>query len=140
MRCMSPDSVLIQNAARIPEADLYLRSVHVHDFVRWQSEDGKVDYAIDGGQGLGAYVRRVGHDGGRVFDWCLYDTDPFGLIAERLLWHTYGPEGKEPGRWRPISTLELDHLQAILKTQPHIKGTLTERVVQWWVAKKEQQH
>ena len=133
---MNPDSVLIQNAAWIPEADLYLRSVNIHDFIRWQSEDGKVDYAVDGGEGRGAYVRRVGYEGGRVFDWCLYDTDPFDLIAGRLLWGTFGKEGKEPRRWRPISSLELDHLQAILKTQPHIKGTLTERVVQHWAAEK----
>jgi hypothetical protein len=130
--------VLLQNACHIPEADLYLRSVNVHDFIQWRSEDGRVDYAIDGGHGRGAYVRRVGHDNGRVFDWCLYDDDPFDLIAERLLWGTFGKEGKEPRRWRPISTLELGHLQAILQTQSHIKGTLTERVVQHWATQKGQ--
>lgn len=130
-------ATLLQNAIWIPEADLYLRSVHRHDYIPWKSEDGIVDFAIDGGQGPGSYIRRVGTTGGRVVEWCLTDADPFELVAERLLWGTFGKDGKGPMKWRPIATLETNHLRAILRTQPHIRDTITERVVSYWLAHRE---
>jgi len=70
-------------------------------------------------------------------DWSLTEKDPFSLIAERLLWKTCGPEGKEPGRWVPLLECETSHLEAILKTQRHIKGTLVERVVCYLLEKRK---
>lgn len=126
---------LTQNALFLPEEDLYLKSAHVHDYVTHTLADG-VEVMIDGGLD---YIRHSVHRGAeaaRVVDWCLYDDSSWEAIAEGLLWGTYGKEGKGPLRYRPISTLELDHLRAILKTQDHIDRTLHQKVVCHWFIKK----
>ncbi len=132
---MSTPRQLTQNAIRIPSEDLYLKSSHVHDYVCHEPREGE-SYMVDGGldylrRGWGPTNKRDSFE-----DWSLYDDSPFDLVAERLLWGTRGPDGDQPLRHRPIATLALDHLQAILSTQAQIKGTLHERVVKYWVALK----
>ena len=122
---------LIQNAVFIPEKNLYLKSTHVHDCVIEVLDDGR-EVMIDGGL---EYVRRSVHPAERVIDLCLYDDSPFEAIAEGLLWGTYGKGGNQPLRYRPISTLELDHLIAIRDTQFHISARIRQ-VVEYWIAHK----
>ncbi len=123
---------LIQNALYVPEKDLYLKSTHVHDYVSIQLDDG-TEVCTDGGT---FYLHRTVHRDGRVVEWDLYEDDPFERVAERLLWGTYGKPAKLPMRHRPIASFDLDHLQAILKTQSHVKGTLHQKVVYYWWATK----
>jgi hypothetical protein len=50
-------------------------------------------------------------------------ADPGVVVTEaqaNLLWGTYGKSGKEPLKWVRLIDCETDHLQAILRTQPHI--------------------
>ncbi len=127
---------LVQNAVYLPEKDLYLKSTHVHDYIT-HTLAGNVEVMLDGGLD---YVRRNVHrgtDAARIVDWCLYDNTPFSEITQKFLWGTRGVKGDQPLRWRPIASLDLDHLQAILKTQPQIRGTLAERVIKWWVKEKK---
>lgn len=131
-----PTGKLIQNAFRVPEEDLYIRSTSSHDFVTWTSKDGRASLSADGGN---TYVRRVGADGGRTVDWCLYDSDPFELIAERLLWGSYGETGTAPIVHRPIAEFAPDHLRNILTIQLHSSkggpmGVLYQRVIEHWLA------
>jgi hypothetical protein len=126
---------LIQNAIYIPSEDLYLKSVHVHDYVSHEPREG-YSWSVDGGLdylrcGWGPTNKRDSFE-----DWSLYEDDPFERIAERFLWGTYGKPATFPMRYRPIASFTLDHLQAILATQQQIKGKLVERVVQHWVTLK----
>ncbi len=127
------DVHIVQNALFIPEKDIYLKSSHVHDFDSYALSGESVIFT-DGGL---SYIRRSQLPAGRVIKWDLYSNDSFETVAQRLLWQTFGPKGDQPGRHRPISTLELDHLKAILATQGHIRGTIYEEVVRYWIEKKE---
>ncbi len=135
---LPPRPQLVQNAVWIAEEDVYLKSSHQHDYVShsWTDSKGVPRHlSIDGGC---AYVKKVGdfHLGpDHLVDWCLYEDSPFEAVAEALLWGTFGPKGDQPLRWRPISTLELNHLIAIRDTQHHI-SPLTRRVVEHWIDAK----
>ena len=36
-------------------------------------------------------------------------------------WGTYGKSGSDPLKWKKLIDCETEHLEAILRTQPHIK-------------------
>jgi len=119
---------LIQQAVYSPEHGLYFKSAHVHDYVTITFADGST-YSIDGGT---EYIRRgwtTGFDNARLIDMTLYGDDSFDKIVTHLLWGTRGRDGKQPLKWLPLNELETDHLQAILDTQPQIRGTIIERVI-----------
>lgn len=128
---------LLQNAFFVPEDDAYFISTHRHDFVQWTSKDGKASWAVDGGL---AYRRNTASswdlEGTRVIDWSLTTKSRVSEIRKKLLWGTRGKDGKDELTFRPISTFSLDHLRAILKTQSHIKGTIYEKVVKYWIKEK----
>lgn len=118
---------LIQNALFIPELKAYLKSCNVHDYATVILSDG-AEVSIDGGLD---YMRRSysdGFDKSRVLDMCLYSDSPFDEVQSKLLWGTYGKDGKSPRCWVPLWSCETDHLKAILTTQRHIKGSIVERV------------
>lgn len=124
---------LIQNALYIPEINLWLKSTHVHDYVAHTLTDGTY-VSTDGGC---EYLHRTVSDPARVIPWDLYVDDPFEVIADKLLWGTYGPEGKGPFKRVPLRDCELDHLRAIRETQAGIRGTIYGRVVDHWITVKE---
>lgn len=53
-----------------------------------------------------------------------------------MLWGTYGPKGDQPRRWVPLKECETDHLQAILRTQPHVYGGVVEKVIKHWLNRR----
>lgn len=127
---------LVQNAIHIPEDDLFLVSSHGHDYREHTlSGEPKLSIAVDGGLD---YARRVGDlfdldSAGRYEEYCLTDQDPFETaIVNRLLWGTRGKNGDQPLTFKPIASLELAHLEAILDNCPHI-GLLHKKVVQYWI-------
>jgi hypothetical protein len=119
---------LLQQAIYVPELDRYFKSAHVHDYVVIDFPDG-ASYSLDGGTD---YIRRgwsTGFDPSRFVEMSLYTDSPFKDIVANLLWGTYGKDGKQPFRWKPLCECDTDHLKAILDTQTHIKTTLVETVV-----------
>lgn len=124
---------LTQNALWWPAAEVYLKSTHVHDYVGHEIElfpGARQSLALDGG----CEYSRVVSSGNPVYeDFSLWEDSPFELVAERLLWGTFGPKGDQPRRWVPLKKCETDHLQAILRTQPHVYGTVIERVIKHWL-------
>lgn len=126
-------SHLIQNAIYWPAAGLYLKSSHQHDYFERSIELSmglRQSIAIDGGT---AY-RRLITSGNPVYeDFSLYEDSPFDMVADRFLWGTYGKDGKGPFKWVPLKECETDHLQAILKTQIHVYGTISEKVIKHWL-------
>jgi hypothetical protein len=123
--------MLIQNAVKINEngRNFYLISTHRHDFATYTFKSGRW-FGVDGGV---SYCRRAYNinDGESkcIQPWCLSNESTFDEICEKLLWGTYGKNDKDTLKYFPLSTFTKAHLQAILKTQPHIKGSLTEKVI-----------
>ena len=131
-------SKIIQNAVYIPEDNIYLVSSHVHDFIEWASDKDGASYFIDGGR---EYFRSCNdilnlEGASRIIDYRLTEDTPWELIATHLLWGTRGVNGDKPLTYKPIMSLTIDHLRAILKTQPQIVGTITEKVVKHWIEQK----
>ncbi len=123
---------IIQNAVYVPELDTYFKSSHVHDYKSVKLDEGRVEVAIDGGRD---YFRTTGDyevlvASGRVFPWGLTSDSPISHIRRKLLW---GILDRDTNRHdcRPISTLGVDHLQAILDTQ--ILDPLYKEVVTYWL-------
>jgi hypothetical protein len=122
---------IIQNAIYIPEDDVYIKSLHVHDFVSYTTKKGK-SVAVDGGCD---YLKRSYDDKTIYQEYSLTEADPIETIREKLLWGTYGKDGKQPLKFKPIKSLEVDHLAAILANVPNLQPIISE-VVKYWIEKK----
>ena len=71
---------------------------------------------VDGGL---SYIRRsINKEKAR--DVSVYSGDPHEVIREEFTWGTYGKGGKGPLQRKILSTLDDDHIEAILATQTHI--------------------
>lgn len=135
---------LLQNALYITEDDLYLVSLHTHDFRGHKLRDGK-EIFVDGGC---EYARRVGdlyalNDANRYVECCLTVETPFEQVADQLLWGSAGKGGKGPMVFRPIKEWAYkedgeEHLKAILKNVPNIRP-MHKRVVEHWLAVRERE-
>lgn len=123
---------LTQNALFWPAAGIYLKSAHVHDYVEHSAVIGGVPMTLANDGGL--EYRRTVSSGNPVYeDFSLWEDSPFDMVASRLLWGTFGPKGDQSRRWVPLKECETEHLQAILKTQLHIYGTVIEKVIKHWL-------
>jgi len=81
--------------------------------------------AVDGGKD---YAKRLGCD---FTDLSVYSDDlEFEEIRELFTWGTRGVNGNKPIKYVALKDLDTDHIKAILNTQWHIKGTLTEEFMQ----------
>jgi len=125
---------LTQNAIYVPEDDKYLVSSHVHDFVTHTFKDG-LRYSIDGGQ---EYARASWEMGTahRVEDYNLsFEKNSPEEINEKLLWGNRGKDGKSPLTYRPIKSLETDHLKAILANCPYA-APIAHNVIKHWLKER----
>ena len=107
--------VMIQNAVYDVANDIWYNSSHTHDYVSIPYNDGHL--FIDGGTSY----RRTNANFSELEgfeEWSLYESDSFEDIKKKLLWGTYGKDGKSPLRWQPFSVCSTEHLWAILETQP----------------------
>lgn len=91
-----------------------LRSYNQHDYKTHVDANGK-EYMIDGGL---AYIR-CSANGDEKFITITTD-DPFDVQREFFVWGTYGKEGKDPLKYVALKDLEVDHINAIIKTQHQI--------------------
>ena len=58
-----------------------------------------------------------------------YDTDPHEKIREIFSWGSYGKDGKQKKRYILLKDLTDEHLEAIICTQVHVRGTVVEKVL-----------
>jgi hypothetical protein len=98
----------LQNAMMTPDGFI-INSRETHDY---QEHDG---YFVDGG--LDNYTRYGCPPGckDKFEPLFLYENDDFQTKKEKLVWGTYGKDGKQPLRWVKFIDCEDDHLKAILK-------------------------
>jgi hypothetical protein len=99
-----------------------LESKHRHDYASHEDTKTGEHCFIDGGCD---YVRSSGN----LVDLSIYSDDSHDVIRLYFTWGTYGINGDEPKRYVPLKDLTEDHIRAILRTQVHIQGTTTERVL-----------
>lgn len=107
-------SHIIQNAVQCGSCGEIMNSTHVHDYVTCSCP---FRVGADGGSD---YLKRVG-DMSQIIDLSVYDDSPKQVIKERLLWGTYGKEGKDQFKWVKLIDCTTEHLQGILNNVSNIK-------------------
>lgn len=110
--------ILVRNSGICAICKEEIVSKHRHDFVQCKCKGSFVDGGL-------SYARA----GGSLVDTALYaDEDDYNTIREYLSWRSYGPKGDQPARDILFKDLTETHIEAILHTQVHIKGTWIEKV------------
>lgn len=133
---MTTPRKLIQNAAWVPELGRWFKSRNTHDCVMIKLADGKW-VSIDGGPSYAHYGGDLElFENGRVVIECLYEDDPFEKLCAKLIWGTYGKDGKQPLRYLPLTERDSDHLNAILMNVP-LLHPLYERVIRHLLKERE---
>ena len=106
---------LVVNKIRTPDGTI-LHSRHRHDYVTHLDENGE-DYMLDGGTD---YIRSSINKE-EAESLAVYTDDDHSVIREAFMWGTRGLTGDQALIWKPLKDLEIDHINAILKTQTHIQ-------------------
>ena len=106
---------LVVNKIRTPDGTI-LHSRHRHDYVTHLDENGE-EYMLDGGTD---YIRSSINKE-EAESLAVYTDDDHSVIREAFMWGTRGLTGDQALIWKPLKDLEIDHINAILKTQTHIQ-------------------
>ena len=114
---------IICNAIITPDGT-YLRIYHRHDYKEHRDKVSGEIYIVDGGND---YLLRSFNTTLPTF-MDVYLSDPFKAIREAFVWKSYGKNGEylPEGKYIALQDMETDHINAILETQYHIKGTYVE--------------
>lgn len=117
-----PEQIL-RNAVRTPDGTV-LESKHRHDYVVYTDTVTAEQYMVDGGLD---YLKRSVNS---VIAAELYVTtkDDFELVRDAFTWGTYGKDGKQPRTEVKLQDMTSEHIQAVLDTQRHIRGTVVEQL------------
>lgn len=122
--------MIIQNAVRLSTGEI-LNSVHFHDYISRKLPNGNT-VMIDGGCD---YFRSSGNKDNCECLRLTAEESTIQEIRQKLLWGTRGKDGKEPLEYKLISTLDKDHIKAILDTQKQISH-LYQAVFEYWLRQK----
>lgn len=117
--------IIIRNAIMTPDGT-FLRSFHVHDYVMHEDTITKEIYMVDGGT---QYLRRSVNEV-PAEDFTVTMNDKFTLIRCAFVWKSYGKnhEYLPEGIYIALCDMYEDHIEAILNTQVHIRGTYVEEL------------
>ena len=101
-------SIIIRNGMRTPDGTEIISKFR-HDYVVYEDANGK-SYMVDGGND---YLRRsVSPD---AVDISVYwDANNHERNASVMKWGTRGKNGDLPPAYKPIDSLDTDHIEAIL--------------------------
>lgn len=113
--------VLLLNQVKCNICNEIITSKHRHDYVSCNCGNLHIDGGID-------YAKRSFITADYTDMSVFADEDDIAVIREYLTWNSYGVNGDEPCETRTIAQLDTDHIEAILRTQFHIKGTFMEKV------------
>lgn len=119
------NKIIIRNAILTPDGT-YLRSYHVHDYKTHVDKVTGEVYMVDGGN---EYLRRSVNDV-PAEDLTVYLDDNFEVVRMAFVWKSYGKnlEHAPNGIYVALCDMEDDHIEAILTTQTHIRGTFVEKL------------
>jgi hypothetical protein len=114
---------ILRNAICTPDCTV-LESKHRHDYRTHRDEVSGQTYMVDGGLDyLKRSVNSVPAD-----DWSVTSKDDFEVVREVFTWGSYGKDGKQPRTEVKLKDMTIEHIQAILRTQQHIKGSVVEQL------------
>jgi hypothetical protein len=117
--------IIIRNAIMTPDGT-FLRSFHVHDYVEHKDTVTGELYIVDGGN---QYLRRSVNVV-PAEDFTVTMQDKFVLIRCAFVWKSYGKNGEHPrGILIALCDMTTDHIEAILRTQVHIRGIYVEELM-----------
>ena len=105
---------LVANRIKTPDGTI-LQSFYTHDYKTHLDKNG-LTYMVDGGL---EYLRRNIQEE-PASELSVYSDDSFELIREAFHWGTRGKNGDQPLSWKPLMTLETNHIEAITNTQKQI--------------------
>lgn len=122
---MKTDNFIIRNAIITPDGT-YLRSYHVHDYKAHKDAVTGEVYVVDGGND---YLRRSINEV-EPEDLTVYLSDDFELVRMAFVWKSYGKnlEHSPNGIYIALCDMTDDHIESILTTQNHIRGTFVEKL------------
>lgn len=117
-----PEKIL-RNAICTPDCTV-LESKHRHDYRTHRDEVSGELYMVDGGLDyLKRSINFVAAD-----DWSVTSKDDFEVVREVFTWGSYGKDGKQPRTEVKLKDMTTEHIQAILDTQRHIRGTVVQQL------------
>jgi hypothetical protein len=117
---MMSDKILC-NRIKTPDGTI-LESMNRHDYVTYIDANGK-EYMVDGGLD---YLRRNVHDDAPYTELSVSSSDEHSVIREVFKWGTYGIDGKQPLKYVILKDMSWDHIDAILKTQTHLRDHIRQ--------------
>jgi hypothetical protein len=129
------NETIICNAIITPDGT-YLRSYHRHDYKEHLDKLTGEVFIVDGGTD---YLRRsINTTPATSMD--VYLSDPFKAIREAFVWKSYGKNGEHipHGIYISLQDMTDEHLNAILDTQYHIKGTYVEDLIKQELAYRKE--
>lgn len=112
---------ILANKIRTPDGTI-LQSFNRHDYKTHLDTVSNETYMVDGGLD---YLRR-NKAATPYEELSVWDDSPFEEIRENFCWGTRGKDGKQPLTYKPLSTLDTDHIKAIIDTQYHISDTIQQ--------------
>lgn len=123
---------ILQNAVCVTATGTIYNSTHVHEYVEFACNG--TQHFIDGGR---MYLRRSFDKIDGLEDLALTHESQLGEVLDKLVWGTYGKDGKQPLTWKKIKDCDLDHLEAIedLPTWKNI-SSLHRFVITYWSGQK----
>jgi len=110
---------ILANRWKHPDGTI-LQSFDRHHYVKYK------DCFVDGG--LSGYIRISGD----LENCCVYTDSPFEQIREGFHWGTYGKDGDQPLKYKPLKDLDSDHIEAILATQTHLPDYIMDVFRKEW--------
>ena len=118
--------IIVRNAIMTPDGT-FLRSFHVHDYVTHIDTITGEEYMVDGGN---QYLRRSVNEV-PAEDFTVTMDDKFTLIRYAFVWKSYGKDMEHlpNGIYIALCDMDTDHIEAILNTQVHIRGTYVEELM-----------
>ena len=103
---------LVANKIITPDGTV-LRSFGRHDYKTYVDELCGETYMVDGGL---VYLRRSVNEVPYI-EASVYDDAPFEVIRKEFHWGTRGKDGNQQLQYKPLMTLDTEHIHAILETQ-----------------------
>lgn len=118
--------IIIRNAIMTPD-QTFLWSRHVHDYVIHIDTITGEEYMVDGGN---QYLRRSVNIV-PAEDFTVTMDDKFTLIRYAFVWRSYGKNGEHRpyGIYTSLCDMDTEHIESILNTQVHIRGTYIEELM-----------
>ena len=113
----------LYNAIRTPDGTV-LWCQHGHDFLTHVDAVTGETYMNDG---FGYCIRRSVNKT-EAEDLSVKTSDPFEKVRQAKFWGSYGRDGKGSKTMMSLAEMDDAHIQAIIDTQPQIRGTPLEEL------------